>query len=50
VLDVLFGPRIAGSALGKHGLHRLEERHVVADAQCLGVWHREREGLPNRLS
>jgi len=31
VLDVLLGPRVARSALGEHGLHGLEERHVVAE-------------------
>jgi hypothetical protein len=37
--------RASPGALGEHRLHGLEERHVVADAQRLGVRHRQREGL-----
>ncbi|EXI72988.1 MAG: hypothetical protein AW07_02920 [Candidatus Accumulibacter sp. SK-11] len=45
MLDVLLGPCVARCALGEDGPYRLEERHVVADAQRLGVRHRQREGL-----
>jgi hypothetical protein len=45
VVEFFFRASLAGCALSKHSLDRLEKRHIVADAQCIGMRHREREGL-----
>lgn len=45
VIEVLFGPRVAWRTLGEHRLHRLEEGHVVTDAQSLFVRHRQGKRL-----
>src|SRR5690606_11506027 len=45
VIEFFLGPGLAGSTLGQHRLYRLEEGHVVADAQRLLVRDSQREGL-----
>ena len=40
--------RLGSRALGQRRPHRLEERHVVADADGFGMRHRQRKGLRER--
>ena len=45
VVHLLLGPCAAGGALGEHGLHGLEEPHIVPDVQGVLVRHGQGKGL-----